>query len=73
MEGKKGRGWERGRGSFTRVSVCKVGLAGVESGVDGWQDAAVKGLGAVQKSHVFGRREVIIGADLRICAIARTL
>lgn len=55
------------------VSVLIARFAGVEGGIDGWQDAGVEGLGAVQQSQVFRRREVIVRADLRIFAIARTL
>lgn len=48
-------------------------MAGVESGVHGGQNAAVEGLGAVQKSHILRRAEVVVRADLGFCAIARTL
>lgn len=62
-----------GREDLTRVGVCESGLTGVKSGIDGWQDAAVEALGAVQERQVFGRGEVIVRADLRVCAAACTL
>lgn len=72
-----GRG-EEGKGGFeredlTRVGVCESGLTGVKSGIDSWQDAAVEALGAVQEGQVFGGGEVIVRANLRVCATACTL
>ena len=52
--------WVVGMRYLTGVSIGEVGLAGVKSGVYGWQDAAVEGLGAVQEILVLGRVVVVV-------------
>lgn len=55
----------------TGVSVLEVGRAGVEGGVDLGEEALVKVLGVFASLEELGRLEVVVGADLGVCA-ART-
>ena len=48
-------------------------MAGIEGGVEGRQEVAVEVSGAVQERQVFRRGVVLVGANQRIGAIARTL
>ncbi len=53
--------WGEGDGGgLTGVCVCEARLAGVEGGVDGWEEAGVEVLGAVEEGQVFGRGEVVV-------------
>lgn len=57
----------------TGISVLEVGRAGVEGSVDLREKALVKVAGVIASLEELGRLEVVVGADLGVCAAGTAL